>query len=210
MKRLTLCCVFLLLAPVAFAQVPSIGFGAHVNFTNANFPGPDLNGSDALKDVYGAGFGGGAHLDVNTMMLSLRFSLDVLKFSPDNDKYRAAVANYIGSAASQFTVDGGSITFWSISANAKLPVLPLPLISPYITGGIGLGILSVGDATILQNSAQVKNIPGFSSERKTALNLGAGVDLKIGITLFLEARYTWVLTDPKTSTLVPFSLGVTF
>lgn len=210
MKRLALICSLLLVTSVAFAQVPAIGFGVHANITNANFPGPSINGSDALKDVYGTGFGGGAHLDVNTMALSLRFSADLLKFSPDNDKYRAAVANYIGTAASQFSVDGGSITYWSITANAKLPVLPLPLISPYITGGIGLGIIDVGDATILQNGAQVKNIPGFSSETKTAFNLGAGVDLKIGITLFLEVRYTWVLTDPKTSTLVPVSLGITF
>ncbi len=210
MKRLTLLCTLLLMATVAFGQIPSVGFGVHANITNANFPGPQINGSDALKDVYGTGFGGGAHLDVGAVGFSLRFSADYLSFSPDNDKYHAALEPYIGSAASQFTVSGGTISYWSISANGKMPVLPLPIITPYITGGIGLGIISVGDAKVLQNGAETKGIPGFSSESKTALNLGAGVDLKIGITLFLEVRYTWLLTDPKTSTLVPVSLGVTF
>jgi hypothetical protein len=36
------------------------------------------------------------------------------------------------------------------------------------------------------------------------------VDVNVGVKLFLEVRYTWVLTDPKTSTLVPVMLGITF
>ena len=210
MKRLVLLCSFFLLSSAALAQIPSIGFGVHANITNGNFPGPEVNGSTALKDVYGSGFGAGAHLDIHTIVLGLRFSADYLKFSPDNDKYRAGLADWIGGAASQFSVDGGSITYWCISANAKLPILPLPIISPYLTGGIGLGVISVGDARILQNNVEMKGIPGFSSESKTALNVGAGVDFKIGITLFVEVRYTWVMTDPKTSTLVPVMLGITF
>ena len=210
MKRYALLCSFMLVTTVAFAQIPSVAFGVHANITNGNFPGPQIGGSDALKDVYGTGFGGGAHLDVGTIGLSFRFSADYLSFSPDNAKYQAALANYIGVAASQFSVDGGTISFWSISANAKMPILPLPIITPYLTGGIGLGIVSVGDAKVLQGGVQTKAFPGFSSESKTAFNLGAGVDLKIGITLFLEVRYTWVLTDPKTSTLVPVAIGITF
>ena len=210
MKRYALICTIFFLSSTAFALGPSISFGVHANFTNANFPGPAVGGSDALKDVYGSGFGGGAHLDVNTMIMSIRFSGDYLRFSPDNSKYQAALANYIGVAASQFSVDGGGITYWSLTANAKLPILPLPVISPYITGGIGFGIVSVDDAKILQNNVETKQFPGFSSESKTAFNLGAGVDLNIGITLFLEVRYTWVMTDPKTSTLVPVSIGITF
>jgi len=129
MKRFALLCSLLLMTTVAFAQVPSVAFGVHANITNANFPGPEINGSDALKDVYGTGFGGGAHLDVGAVGFSLRFSADYLSFSPDNDKYHAALEPYIGSAASQFTVSGGTISYWSISANGKMPVLPLPIIT---------------------------------------------------------------------------------
>jgi opacity protein-like surface antigen len=210
MKRIVLVCSMLVLSTVAWAQIPSIGFGVHANITNANFPGPQIGNTDILKDVYGAGFGGGAHLDVGTIGFSFRFSADYLAFSPDNGKYQAALANYIGVAASQFSVEGGKISYWGLSANAKMPILPMPILTPYLTGGIGLGVVSVSDAKVLQNGTETKAYPGFSSESKTALNLGAGVDLKIGITLFLEVRYTWVLTDPKTSTLVPVALGITF
>jgi hypothetical protein len=62
----------------------------------------------------------------------------------------------------------------------------------------------------MQNGAVVKSIPGFASGTNTLLNLGAGVDLSIGVTLYLEVKYTWVLTDPNTSTLFPVQIGVTF
>ncbi len=55
-----------------------------------------------------------------------------------------------------------------------------------------------------------KAYAGFSSETKTAYNVGAGVDVSIGVTLFLEVKYMWVVTDPETSTLFPVTIGVTF
>jgi opacity protein-like surface antigen len=189
---------------------PSVSIGLHANFTNANFPGPEINGTNALEDVYGAGFGGGVHFDVRFVMFSVRLSADYLNFSPDNDKYREGLAKLIGSAASQFSVDGGGITFLSLTANAKWAILPLPIVSPYLTGGIGLARLSADETKILQNGVQTNQFAGFKSETQTSLNVGAGVDLNIGVALFLEVRYTWVLTDPNTSTLVPVSLGITF
>jgi len=204
----------LLVATIAFAQLPGIGpsvnFGVHANFMNANFPGPSINGSTALKDVYGPGFGGGVHLDIQLAMLSLRVSGDYLSFSPDNDKYRESLTNVIGTAAGQFSVDGGGITMWSGNVNAKMQILPLPIVKPYMTAGVGLARLSVDEAKVMQGGTQVKNIAGFSSETKTAWNVGAGVDLSIGVTLFLEVKYMWIITDPETSTLVPVTVGVTF
>ena len=203
-----------LVATTAFAQLgglgPSVNFGAHVNFMNANFPGPSINGSTALENVYGAGFGGGVHLDIQLAMVSFRVSGDYLSFSPDNDKYRQGLEQIIGTAAGQFSVDGGGITMWSGNVNAKMQVLPLPVIKPYLTAGIGVARLSVDDAKIMQGGTEVKNIAGFSSETKTAWNIGAGVDLSIGVTLFLEVKYMWIMTDPETSTLVPVTIGVTF
>jgi opacity protein-like surface antigen len=188
----------------------SVAFGVHGNLTNANFPGPDIKGTSVLRDVYGAGLGGGAHLDVRVAMLGLRLSGDYLRFSPDNDMYRNSLAALIGTAASQFSVDGGGITFLSLTANAKMAILPLPILSPYLTGGAGLARISADDARVLQNGTPTNQFPGFESETKISLNAGVGVDLNIGVTLFLEVRYTWVFTDPNTSTLVPVLLGITF
>jgi len=196
--------------PVVGGLAPSVNFGVHANFMNANFPGPQINGATALKDVYGAGFGGGIHLDVQLAMVSFRISGDYLSFSPDNDKYRQGLEGIIGTAAGQFSVDGGGITMLSGNLNAKMAILPLPIVKPYLTGGIGLARLSVDDAKVMQNGVETKAYGGFSSETCTAWNLGAGVDLSIGVTLFLEVKYMWIVTEPETSTLVPVTIGVTF
>ncbi len=216
MRALALCSLLLIAAslqaqPVVGGLAPSVGFGVQADLTNANFPGPNINGSNALKDVYGAGFGGGIHLDVAFAMLSLRLSGDYLKFSPDNSKYQQALASVIGTAANQFSVSGGGISMISGNLNAKMSILPLPIVKPYLTGGIGLARLSVDDASIMQNgAASTLQIPGFSSGTQASFNIGAGVDLSIGVTLFLEAKYTWVMTDPNTSTLIPVQIGITF
>ncbi len=196
--------------PIVGGLAPSVHFGGHVNFMNANFPGPQINGATALKDVYGAGFGGGVHLDIQMAMLSLRISGDYLSFSPDNDKYRKGLEGIIGTAAGQFSVDGGGITMWSGNVNAKMAILPLPIVKPYLTGGIGVARLSSDNAKVMQNGVETKAYPGFATESKTLWNIGVGVDLSIGVTLFLEVKYMWIMTDPETSTLVPVTIGITF
>ena len=207
--------IVLLVSVTAFGQglgglAPSVNFGAHVNFMNANIPGPQINGATALKDVYGAGFGGGIHLDVALAMVSFRVSGDYLSFSPDNDKYRSGLEGIIGTAAGQFSVSGGGITMWSGNLNAKMAILPLPIIKPYLTAGVGLARLSVDEARVMQGGVATKAYPGFSSDTKTAWNIGAGVDLSVGVTLFLEVKHMWIVTDPETSTLIPVTIGVTF
>lgn len=216
MRSFALLVVAICMATAAVAQpivgglAPSVNFGVHANFMNANLPGPSINGATALKDVYGAGFGGGVHLDVSFAMLSLRVSGDYLSLSPDNDKYRKGLEGIIGTAAGQFSVAGGGITMWSGNLNAKMAVLPLPVIKPYLTGGIGIASLNADDAKVMQNGVETKAYPGFASVTKTMWNVGAGVDFSIGVTLFLEVKYVWVMTDPETSNLVPVTIGVTF
>lgn len=216
MRSFSLLAVALCLAAAAVAQpvvgafVPTVNFGAHVNLTNSNFPGPTINGSTALQDVYGAGFGGGLHLDIQLAMLSLRISGDYLSFSPDNDEYQKGLQNLIGSAATQFTIEGGGLTMWSGNLNAKMAILPLPVIKPYLTGGVGFASLNIADAKVMQNGVETKAYPGFPSVTKTAWNVGAGVDLSIGVTLYLEVKYVWVMTDPETSTMFPVTIGITF
>jgi opacity protein-like surface antigen len=218
MRRLVPVALLLLVAAFATAQplvggfLPTIKWGAHVNFNSASLPGPSINGrDDVLKDVYSSGFGGGLHLDIHLAMLGFHISGDYLKFSPDNDKYRDALASYIGTAAGQFSVSGGGISLWSLTFNAKMGILPIPILKPYLTAGLGWGKINVDEATITQGAIQTKQIQGFTSESKGSYNLGLGVDLDVGsVTLFIEARYMWINTDPKTSTMVPVSVGISF
>lgn len=211
MKPLLVAGMLLVLVRPALAQPgPSVDLGLHANITLLDLPGPEINGARPLSDIYGTGFGGGVHLDIGLPVLAIRFSGDYISFSPDNDRYREALARLTGNAASQFSLDGGQISIISASVNGKMPILPLPVVSPYLTGGIGLARLSVDATTVLFNGSPSSAFPSFSSETNTTVNLGAGVDVTLGITLFVEGKYTWIFTEGETSTYVPITLGVTF
>lgn len=192
------------LASWASAQV-SLGWGIHGNYAQLDVS------SSAISSVYGPGWGGGAHLDVNLMMISLRFSGDYVAFSPDQGKYRNELAQLLGSAAAGYTIDGGKVNILSVSANAKWTLLPIPILSPYLTGGIGLAQRSAGDLTVKNNGTPISAVPSIGDETGTAVNLGAGVDLKLGgVALFAEARYTWILGHEKSTKYIPIAVGITF
>jgi hypothetical protein len=207
MKRLLLCFA-LLAAWVANAQPlgPQLKFGVHGNVAN-------LNVAEPLNEVYGLGYGGGAHLDVKFVLLSVRVSGDYITFSPDNDKFRSAVSRYVGNLASGVTYEGGKVNIFSTNVNAKFVLLPLPIVNPYLTGGVGLASLSVGEGKVLLNGAPVagSTIPAVPGETKPSINIGAGVDLDLpGLSLFLEAKYFWVFTEGDKVKFLPISLGITF
>ena len=204
MKRLAVLSVlFLTASSMAFAG-GLIAFGLHAN-------GASINVSGELKDAYGPGYGGGAHVDFNLPVISLRVSGDYISFSPDNDKYRQILARLVGgTAAAGWAIDGGSISILSANANVKWGLLPLPIVKPYLTGGVGLARLGVSDATVKYNGVSQGSLPGVKAQTQTAFNVGLGVDFSIGVTLFIEAKYTWILTEGETSTYAPVSIGITF
>lgn len=192
------------LASWAPAQV-SLGWGIHGNYAQLDVS------SSSISSVYGSGWGGGAHLDVDLLMVSLRFSGDYVTFSPDQDKYRNELAMLLGNAAAGYSIDGGNVNILSVNANLKWALLPIPVVSPYLTGGIGLAQQSTGDLTVRYNGTSVGGFPKVEGETKTAVNLGAGVDLKLGgVALFAEAKYSWILTGGKSTKYIPISVGITF
>ena len=215
MKALALCllvaCAGTTDAQEEESKSSKVRFGIHGNITSISLPGPEINGAQRLKDIYGTGYGGGVHFDVNFVMFSFRLSGDFLTFAPDNERYRDALSRLTGLPASQFSIDGGRINILSGTVNGKAMLLPLPLVSPYLTGGIGLALLSVDDAKIAFPGLPGYTVRGwFSSDMKTTFNLGAGVDLNVAIPLFLEVKYVWILTEGSSSTYVPVTLGITF
>ena len=200
-----------LIAPSAMALGPSFGFGVHADFTSSKFPGPSVSGvNQQIGSAYGTGLGGGVHIDANLMVVSFRLSADYLHYSIDEGKFRDSFRPLFGSAADQMSISGGGLSIFSLTANGKMPLLPLPLITPYATGGIGLAWLSRDAVTTSITGFPGATFPSSTQGGKTTVDVGLGVDLKIGIALFLEVKYAWIFTDVATSTYVPVTVGVTF
>ena len=182
-------------------------FGFGVQATGAT-----LNVPDPFKSIYGFGYGGGAHLDINLPILfSIRVAADYTTYSPDNDKYKGVLATFApGSIASGFDISGGRINILSVSANGKLALLPTPIVSPYITAGVGIGSISSSDLAVKYQGQNLGTAPSPAAETNAAVNFGAGIDLSLFVTLYLEAKYTIIFTQGSSSSFVPVSLGITF
>ncbi len=208
MKRaLLLCCCCCLIVFGSQAQSDlGVRFGVQGNYANIT-----IESVDQLKDVYGPGWGGGAHIDFSIPMFTFRLNGDYLAFAADNDKFRDGLALINGVPASDVSVEGGRIDIFSLALNGKFSFLQgLPIVSPYITGGFGMARLTFNETKVTY-LGQPQDFPGTSSQTKPQFNAGAGVDVNlVGIAMYLEAKYTWVSTEGETSTYVPVTLGVTF
>lgn len=204
MKKALLLVVLLLVSSNVFAA-GLIGFGLQATGATLNVPGP-------FKPAYGFGYGGGAHLDINLPVLfSIRVAADYTTYSPDNTKYAGALpAFYPGTVVSGFSIDGGRINIFSVSANGKLSLLPTPIISPYITAGAGIASISSSDLTVKYQGQNLGTATVPGAETKASVNFGAGIDLTIVVTLYIEAKYTIIFTEGESSSFVPVSLGITF
>jgi len=181
-----------------------IGFGVQATGAALNVPEP-------LKAVYGVGYGGGAHLDINLPVLfSIRIAGDYTTYSPDNGKFAGVLAAINpGVTASGFSIDGGRISIFSASANGKL-ALPTPVLAPYLTAGAGIASVSSSDITVKYQGLPFAGAAGAKSATNASINFGAGVELSLVLTLYLEAKYTIIFTEGESSSFVPVSLGVTF
>jgi opacity protein-like surface antigen len=205
-----LCVVGVSAAAPLGPAVPKFGFGVHGNFSLGSLPGPVFAGSAPLKDAYGPGLGGGVHLDLDLPGLGLRLSGDYLRYSLDEGHFRESYAGVFDDAVDQISLHGGGLGILSAGVNAKVAVMPLPVVRPYVTGGAGLAWLSMDETRTSIAGQPGRTFPATTQGGKTSFNLGAGADLEVGIKLFVEARYVWILTDGERSTYVPVALGVTF
>jgi opacity protein-like surface antigen len=218
MRYVTLCCV-VLVAVAASAQ--DLHFGVHGNLVNFNIPDyvksiaglPQGNPETiALEEIYGMGYGGGAHLNVAMGLVQFRLSGDYSTISPDNEKFQQYLGQYIGGSASQFTVSGGKITIISGELNMKFTFLPLPVFKPYLTGGIGAANVKADLTTITFNGTALAPIELIKQQTIFTLNGGVGADIYIGgPSLYGEVRVIAFFIDPQTSTYLPIAnVGITF
>ncbi len=218
MKR---CLLFCVLVAAYSASAQTIGFGVHGNMINSNINAKvqelvnyqSTSGLTqvALDQVYGLGYGGGAHFDLGFGIASIRISADYITLSPDKAKFTQYVQAVMPGLPLQF-VDGGKIDMISGNANAKLVVLPLPVVKPYVTGGAGLCNVKATDVTLSIAGFNLKPITLLKTQTVGTFNAGAGVDLQFGpVTVFAELKVNWLMLDEGTSTMVPIATaGVTF
>ena len=217
MKRAILFCAVLALF-TGSAGAQGVGFGVQADFVNFNLgvaqtkftlPGQTaVDLTSIFEQIYGLGYGGGAHFDVDLGLIAFRLSGDYVMLSPDKAKYQ----QLLGVLGSQFTIDGGRIDIYSGNLNLKFNLIPLPVIHVYITGGGGVVQLKMNDATLSLGGVKLTTVKAFDTQTKPTLNAGAGVDLKFGpIALFAELKVNFIMTTGKTSSEVPLAtVGITF
>ncbi len=217
MKRIILFCA-VLVAFTASAGAQGLHFGVQGDFVNFNLGMAQTNvhidqvGSidigSLVKDVYGLGYGGGIHFDLDMGFVAFRLSGDYIMLSPDKAKYQSL----LGPIGAQVTVDGGRIDIYSGNLNLKLNILPLPVLHIYVTGGAGFVDMKMNDATLSLGAIKLLSFKAFDTQTKPTLNAGAGVDIKLGpIALFAELKINFIMTEGKTSSEVPLAtVGLTF
>jgi hypothetical protein len=186
-----------------------VNFNLGVAQTNVQIPQVgSLDVSSLVKDIYGLGYGGGIHFDVDLGLLAFRLSGDYIMLSPDKAKYQSL----LGPLGSQVTIDGGRIDIYSANLNLKFNILPLPVIHVYVTGGGGFVDIKMNDATLSLGTFKLATVKAFDTQTKPTLNAGAGVDIKLGpVALFAELKVNFIMTTGKTSSEVPLAtVGLTF
>ncbi len=84
------------------------------------------------------------------------------------------------------------------------------MLTPYITGGIGLAWLNRDEAKTSISGTPGATVPASSSSGETMVNIGAGADFKLGVKLFAEIKYCLIFTEGTNSTYIPITVGITF
>jgi hypothetical protein len=139
---------FLALAALTAAAVPQ---AARAQFF--------LGGHVGYTTYQGGGMGGGAQVGLDLPVLPVDIEGNVEWFSPSCDEGR----------------DDCSLRGATLDANIRLP---LPLVRPYLTGG-----LSYRDG----------NLGGdLGSKNETGVNAGVGIDVNIGIRIYGDYRYEFL------------------
>jgi hypothetical protein len=136
-----------------------------------------------LADLVDAGFHGSLVADMGLPLLPIGLRADLMfQRLPGRD-------------------DRQSFNQVSATVNGRLSVLPLPLVSAYLTAGAGL---YRGEAPV------PANMTATGSTTDAGINAGVGGRINlIVVRPFVEARYHRVLADPARA-FIPITVGVFF
>lgn len=167
-------------APVARAQV-TLGLGG----------GPTLPTGN-LSNVYGTGFNGLINLGLRAPAFPLGFRADALF---DQLPVKSA------------TGFSGNTQIYSLSANAILTTTGIPIVAPYLIGGVGY----YNDHYHVNLSGTTVVAGGSTNANDLGINGGGGFRFGIAtLSLFAEVRYHYVFNGPNHIQFVPITIGVMF
>lgn len=194
MKRVLLTCLVALAFGVsdAYAQLPGpkvyVGAGASMPNAPAAF-------SDSYNTGLNAVVGLGLPLFPFTEgVLAVRYD----RFGLDGEEG----GSFFGDPS--VSVDGGTMSVLSGSFNLKVSP-PMPKLSPYAIGGVGLYRSTTGDVTYAGGGAVE-----VEGETDFGVNLGVGLmfDLVPLVSLFVEPQYVIVFTEDESTTYYPIRAGL--
>jgi len=135
----------------------------------------------------------------------------------------SAHALYEASGAARTNITGGWADIWSVSAGGEYRYQFNPQTYGYLTAGIGayytsVQLTEVGTGYICNpwwyycyiGTGDVVVASNTSTRFGWDAGLGVGYQLPSGVTLFAEAKYTWIDTSNQTVTYIPVLFGVRF
>jgi opacity protein-like surface antigen len=221
MKRIVLVALALLIASAPAMSQISFGGGVQGGLSIASFP-------DEIKDFYGVGFGGGAHLDVNVLRyLTLRLNGDFFTFPSDKKKVGALLAQqfsvneggtWVAADPAKTTVEGYNARAIGITLNGIGKIPTKSVVTPYALLGVGLHIVSASDMSvsytglgdITKDLVEGDIVSQPESKARFGLNFGAGSEFSLGgAKLYIEVRYVMIFTPDKKTNHIPITIGVT-
>ena len=174
------------------AQISSpIGFG---------LVGGSSSPAGPLSDLAKSGWHAGAFIELNLPVLPIGFRLEGA-WHQFHDKPIAG-----GGGSTGARIEAGTL-------NATYTLLPLPIIKPYLIGGVGeYNVRLTSPVVVPQPPAGGEGTTGgTTTQTKAGMNVGAGVRVQLGgVAAFVEARWHDVFTSGKDVQMVPVSVGLRF
>lgn len=191
-KILALSFTLLLVAPLAFAQVPGLPFSIYAG------GGLDVPSQpDSFKDQFKTGYHGMVAVGFDWMpTIQLIGKLEMHNLPGDVS-----------------TVDGTSfdvpdLQMWLFGGDLRgafgAPGMPA---KPFVLAGAGLARL---DHDEIGSIGDIEIQTPWEGDTKFYWNIGAGLEFGTTVKLFAQVRYVRVLTDEDDTSLIPISVGLRF
>lgn len=178
---------------VSHAQISSpVGFG---------LVGGTSSPTGSLSDIAKSGWHAGAFVELKLPVIPVGFRLEGA-WHQFHDK--------------PFDASGGTTgaRIAAVTLNATYDILPVPIIKPYLIGGVGEYSARLTSASlVVMQGGPIGQSEVFSTETQTkvGVNGGAGVRLQLGgFAAFIEARWHDIFTSGKNVQMVPVSVGLRF
>ncbi|HEX6808325.1 MAG TPA: outer membrane beta-barrel protein [Gemmatimonadaceae bacterium] len=151
-----------------------------------------------LSDLANSGWHAGAFIELNLPVVPVGFRLEGA-WHQFHDKPFAGTTGTTGAR------------IVAITLNATYAVLPLPIVKPYVIGGVGEYSVRTTSPAPLPPSQGVRSDFQTTTETKFGINVGAGVRVQVAsFAVFVEARWHDINTSGSNAQMIPVSIGLRF